>query len=357
MCEQRVNTWLRPEIRTLSAYKVPQRDGYIKLDAMENPYAWPERLREPWLDALRGVELNRYPDPEARRLKARLRGYLGVPQGVELLLGNGSDELIQMVVMAVAGPGRCILTPTPSFAMYSLIAQYAGLECVGVPLRTDGFGLDLAAMLESIERHTPALIFLAYPNNPTGNLFERDDIEQILAACPGLVVIDEAYFSFAQASFLDDLERYDNLLVLRTLSKIGLAGLRVGIMLGPETWLTQINKLRLPYNLGVLSQVSADFMLIHTDVLTEQIDRIRADRDTLFKQLDDLEDIKVWPSKTNFLTLKVPTAINAYAGLLAEGLLVKDLGAVHPLLEGCIRVTVGTQEENQRFLQALRTIV
>lgn len=348
--------WIRPEIHALSAYHVPAHTGMVKLDAMENPYPWPDDLRDPWLQSLRNAELNRYPDPEAQALKEKLREFLRLPADAGLLLGNGSDELIQMILLTVAGPGRCVLAPEPTFAMYRIIAQCVGLGFVGVPLLSSDFALDTEAMLEAIQCHQPAAVFLAYPNNPTANLFARSDIERILQASPGVVLIDEAYHEFSKATFLPDLSTYPNLLILRTLSKCGLAGLRLGVLVGLPDWIREINKVRLPYNINTLSQASALFMLGHVRVLEEQIARICADRERLAERLGAMPQIKLWPSKTNFLTLANKRCDDLADRLRQKGVLIKDLTGAHPLVEGCIRVTVGTREENTIVRQALASI-
>jgi len=355
---ERIARWIRPEIRSLSAYHVPEAGGYIKLDAMENPYPWPARMVDAWLEALRAVSLNRYPDPGARRLKGQLRQAMGVPEGVGLLLGNGSDELIQMLALAVAGPGRTVLAPEPTFVMYRLIAQVAGLEYVGVPLAGD-FDLDVPAMEAAIARHEPALVFLAYPNNPTGNQFSLQAMERIIAAAPGLVVVDEAYAAFARDSFMAAIARHEHLLVLRTLSKMGLAGLRLGFLAGAEPWLTELDKTRLPYNVNVLTQVSAEFALAHREVLDEQTRRIRADRETLMEALAALEGVQVYPSDANFILFRLPAgrAHEVFEGLKARGVLVKDLSGAGGALADCLRVTVGTAEENNTFLRTLRGLL
>ena len=228
---------MRPAVRELRPYHIEDAAGLIKLDAMENPHPWPAELRGAFVEALRSVEPNRYPDGEARALKQRLRGYLGLSDDTGLLLGNGSDELIQMIGLTVGGPGRCLLCPEPSFSMYRILAAVTGMRYVGVPLRGRDFDLDHEAMLRAIDRHRPAVVVLSYPNNPTGNLFERRLIEAVIEASPGLVLIDEAYFDFSGETLLDWVTGRPRVLVLRTLSKIGLAGLRVGFLIGdPSGW-------------------------------------------------------------------------------------------------------------------------
>ena len=353
-----VEHWVRPEIRALSAYHVPEAAGLIKLDAMENPFPWPEELRAAWLERLRDVPLNRYPDPAGRELVARLREAMAIPADQAVLLGNGSDELIQIIALAVAGEGRSVLAPAPSFVMYEMIARFAGLDFVGVPLRAD-FSLDLPAMRAAIARHRPAVIFLAYPNNPTGNHWARADVEAVLDAAPGLVVVDEAYEPFADDSFMADLGRWPHLLVMRTLSKFGLAGLRLGYLCGPADWLAEFDKLRLPYNINVLTQVTAAFALEHKAVFDAQAEAIRAERARLAAALAALPGITVHPSAANFLLLRVPAGrANAlHAGLRAAGVLVKNLSGAGGLLADCLRVTVGTPAENDALLAAFEALL
>jgi histidinol-phosphate aminotransferase len=351
--------WVRPEIRALSAYHVPPADDMIKLDAMENPYGWPEELRQAWLEALAEVHVNRYPDPQAQALKQRLRSAMAVPNGAELILGNGSDELIQMLAMTVAAADRMVLSVDPGFVMYRMIATFCGMSYVGVPLNGEDFSLDLAALLRSIERQRPALIFLAYPNNPTGNLFPEPALLKVLEAAPGLVVIDEAYAPFTDHSFLPRVGRYDNLLVMRTVSKMGLAGLRLGYLAGPKDWLEQVEKTRLPYNINVLTQISAEFALRYRAVFEQQTQAIRTERGRLFQQLRDLEAITAYPSEANFILLRShrKAAPVLFEGLKGKGVLVKNLHGAHPLLAQCLRVTVGTPEENEAFIAALTELL
>ncbi|GAB4507615.1 MAG: histidinol-phosphate transaminase [Sulfuricaulis sp.] len=338
----------------MKAYHVPDATGLIKLDAMENPYSWPEAVRREWLDTLQQVALNRYPDPDARHLRERLRVALGVPRGMELMLGNGSDELIQIILMAVSKPGAVVLAPTPTFVMYEMIATFTGMKFTGVPLAPD-FSLDMPAMLKAIEIHRPAVIFLAYPNNPTGNLFAREDVVRVIEQAPGLVVLDEAYHAFAGQSFMDQLGQHDNLLVMRTLSKQGLAGLRLGMLAGPRPWLEEFNKVRLPYNIGTLTQASTEFALTHFALMDEQAGHIRSGRESLLKALTALKGVQTWPSQTNFILFRIEqgNTDRVFEGLRQQGVLIKNLNSTGGRLKNCLRVTVGTPEENNSFLKAL----
>jgi histidinol-phosphate aminotransferase len=352
--EKIVTRLIRPEVRALKAYHVPDAGGLIKLDAMENPYTWPEALKQEWLEVLRDVPINRYPDPSARALRAQLKQSLAVPDGMDVLLGNGSDELIQLILLGVARPDAVVLAPTPTFVMYAMIATFVGMRFVGVPLAAD-FGLDLAALRAAIQQHQPAVVFLAYPNNPTGNLFDEQAIETLLREAPGLVVVDEAYHAFAQQSFMARLGHYDNLLVMRTLSKQGLAGLRLGIMAGDPAWLAEFDKLRLPYNINSLTQASAVFALQHKGVLDEQAARLRTGREQLIHRLAALPGVRVWPSAANFILFRTAKPADMlFAALREQGVLIKNLSGAGGVLANCLRVTVGTPEENAAFLSVLQ---
>lgn len=346
--------WIRPEIQALKAYHVPDPGNSIKLDAMENPYTWPEPLVDAWLEVLRDVELNRYPDPGARALTGRLREAMQVPDSAQVILGNGSDELIQMLALAVAQPGRVILSPDPTFVMYRMIADVTGLRYQGVAL-ADDFSLDPDAMLHAIDLHQPAIVFLAYPNNPTGTLFDRAVIEAVIKHSPGLVVVDEAYAPFTDVSFMSRLDEFPNLLVLRTVSKMGLAGLRLGLLAGSPEWLGEIDKTRLPYNINVLTQASTLFALEHKAILDEQAGLIRAERSRLLEALSGFEGVAACPSEANFVLFRVAegTADAVFTALREQGVLIKNLSPAAGRLTDCLRVTVGTPDENTQFLTAL----
>ncbi|MDR9436558.1 MAG: histidinol-phosphate transaminase, partial [Thiohalophilus sp.] len=355
MTGSRIDKWIRPEVRGLQAYHVPPAKGLIKLDAMENPYRWPEPLLDQWLDVVRQVELNRYPDPAAASLKQHLREAMAVPEGAEILLGNGSDEIIQMILMTLADEQRTVLSVEPGFVMYHMIATFTDMQYIGVPLQDD-FSLDTKEILHAIEQYQPAVVFLAYPNNPTGNLFDKNDVKKIIDAAPGLVIIDEAYHAFAGDSFMNEVTHYDNMLVMRTVSKMGLAGLRLGLLAGNPAWLNEFDKVRLPYNISSLTQASAEFALQNRDVLNAQTDQICTDRESLFAELNKIDGLSVYPSKANFILFRTQPgkATDIFEALKGEGVLIKNLDKTGGLLKDCLRVTVGTPEENAAFLAALK---
>ena len=344
---------VRPEVLAMKAYHVAPARGMVKLDAMENPYRLPPHLARELGERLAGVEVNRYPDPTAPELKRRLREAMGMPGHLDVVLGNGSDELIQMISLLVARPGAVALAPEPSFVMYRMSAIVAGMRYEGVPLNAD-FGLDERAVLEAISAHRPALTWLAYPNNPTGNLFPRDALVRLVEASPGLAVIDEAYYPFSGgASMLDEVGRHPNLVLVRTVSKLGLAGLRLGIAVGPREWMAELEKLRPPYNVNVLTAAAGETLLAHRDVFEAQAGAIVAERARLEAALDALPGARRFPSAANFVLVRVADATRTFEALLARGILVRNLHGSHPLLANCLRLTVGTPDENAKLIEAL----
>lgn len=269
------------------------------------------------------------------------------------MLGNGSDELIHLIILACAKPNATILAPAPSFVMYEMSARLDHCSYVGVPLK-ENFALDISAMLQSIEKHRPPVVFIAYPNNPTGNLFDRGSIEAILRAAPGIVVLDEAYLPFAQDTWMPWLKRAPNLLVLRTLSKLGLAGIRLGYLAGDADWIEQFEKLRPPYNVNVLTLAAADLMLENMSILDAQAASLRSERAKLLSQLQATPGVRAFESSANFILFRVKQADAVFAALKQRGVLIKSVAVSHALLEGCLRVTVGTAAENETFMKALR---
>jgi histidinol-phosphate aminotransferase len=240
----------------------------------------------------------------------------------------------------------------PSFVMFRMIATLCGVRFAGVPLEAD-FSLDADRLVAAMAEHRPALVFIAYPNNPTGNLFDAAAIARIIEAAPGLVVVDEAYHAFAGRSFMPRLRDHPNLLVMRTLSKSGLAGLRLGLLAGRDAWLTHVDKVRLPYNINVLTQLVAEQVLRHEALLAQQAAAIRAERTRLFAELGHLPGVRAFPSDANFILFRVAAAQRVFNDLKRQGVLIKNLHGSHPALAECLRVTVGTPAENDRFLGAL----
>ncbi len=351
---------IRADVRALSAYHVPDATGFVKLDAMENPYTLSPELQQQLGAKLGALALNRYPVPSYAALKAAIRDKMGVPSGFDVVLGNGSDELISIVSVACAKAGAKVLAPLPGFVMYAMSAQFAGLEFVGVPLKAD-LSLDLDAMLAAVREHRPAITYLAYPNNPTGNLYDIDAMLAIIREVgdTGVVVVDEAYQPFAGDSFMPRLPQHANVVVMRTVSKLGLAGIRLGYMSASAELLAEFDKVRPPYNVNVLTEATAEFLLEHADVLDEQAEAICAERAKLAAALAALPGVQAFPSAANFILLRIQQAglsgTQVFERLLQRKVLVKNVGKMHPLLENCLRVTVSTPEENAAFLAALQS--
>jgi len=347
---------IRPDIQDMHAYAVQPSAGLIKLDAMENPFTLPAALQQALGERLGRVAINRYPAGRIDDLRAALAAHAGLPAGCALTLGNGSDELITMLSMACDLPGATVIAPLPGFVMYAVSAQLQGLRFVGVPLRAD-FELDEAAMLAAIAEHRPALLYLAYPNNPTGNLWDDAVIERCIEAMArvgGLVVMDEAYQPFAARDSMDRLARHPHLLVMRTMSKFGLAGVRIGYLMGAAALVAEVEKVRPPYNISVLNAEAALFALEHAAVYAEQAATIRREREQLAARLATLPGVTPYPSQANMILTRVPDAAAAFAGMKQRGVLVKHVSALHPLLANCLRLTVGTPDENVAMFEALR---
>ena len=348
-----ITTRIRQDVQSMHAYAIQDARGMVKLDAMENPHPLPPALRQALGERLAALALNRYPGERIEVLRQALARHAQLPEGFGLMLGNGSDELISLLAMACDVPGAAILAPQPGFVMYALSAQLQGLDFVGVDLTPD-FELDEHAMLAAIARHQPAIVYLAYPNNPTANLWDEAAIEKIVEAAPGLVVIDEAYHPFSSRSYLDRITRHEHVLLMRTLSKFGLAGVRIGYMMGPAKLIGQIDKVRPPYNVSVLNCEAALFALEHEDVFAAQAADLRRERARLQEALQGM-GLRSWPSDANMILVRVPDPARSFEGMRERKVLVKNVSKMHPLLSGCLRLTVGTAEENTQMLAALQS--
>ena len=362
--------FIREDIKQMHAYVVQDAQGMLKLDAMENPFSLPPELGAELGARLASVAVNRYPGAQVEKLKTALANYAQLPEGYGLVLGNGSDELISLLSMACSQRGQArhsVLAPEPGFVMYAVSAQLQGLKYVGVPLAAD-FELDESAMLKAVEEHTPAIVYLAYPNNPSANLWNTDSIRCIIdavSAYGGWVVVDEAYQPFSSHSWLDQIRAepraHRQVLLMRTLSKFGLAGVRIGYLIGPNEVISQVEKIRPPYNISVLNAECALFALEHARVFAEQARVICDQRNKIIEHLTRLNRVKPYKSEGNMVLVRFMDADagdNSYAlrifeGLKAKRILVKNVSKMHPLLVGCLRLTVGTPEENEQLLGAL----
>jgi len=346
---------LRQDVQSMHAYAIQPSRGLVKLDAMENPFRLPEALQDELGRRLGRVSINRYPADCVAAVIAALSSHVKLPAGCKLMLGNGSDELISLLAMACDIPGATILAPVPGFVMYAMSAKLQGLRFVGVPL-TASFELDEAAMLAAIETHRPAITYIAYPNNPTANLFDEEAVAHIVAAVgaqDGLVVFDEAYQPFSSRTWMTRVGSLAHVLVLRTLSKFGLAGVRLGYLAGPAALIDEVDKVRPPYNIGALNAEATLFALDHADEFARQAAVLRDERARLQRELAAMSGVTAFPSEANMILVRVDGAAAVFAGMKERGVLVKNVESMHPLLAGCLRLTVGTPEENTLMIQAL----
>ena len=353
----RMRRYLRADVQGMHGYAVQPSAGMVKVDTMENPFTLPADLRRQLGERLAAVALNRYPAERGDVLRAELAKHAQMPAGNDIMLGNGSDELISLLTLACAnqlagGAVNTVLAPLPGFVMYELSAKLQGLRFVGVPMTAD-FQLDAPAMLAAVREHQPALVYLAYPNNPTANLWDDGAIDAIIEAAPGLVVMDEAYQPFASRDSLARLQRHDHVLLMRTMSKFGLAGVRIGYLIGRQPLIAELDKLRPPFNISVLNCEAALFALEHAGEYARQAAIIRAERARVFAALQALPGVTPFPSEANMVLARVPDARRCFEGMKARKVLVKNVSALHPLLANCLRITVGTPDENTQTLAAL----
>ena len=357
---QRIQHTIRQDVKSMHAYAIQDSRGMVKLDAMENPFALPSGLQRELGERLGRAAINRYPVQSSADVLTALAGFAQLPEGAKLMLGNGSDELIDMLSVACDVPGAVVLAPLPGFVMYEMSAKLRGLRFVGVPLMAD-FELDEGAMLAAIETHRPAITYIAYPNNPTANLFDERIVERIVAAVgaqQGLVVFDEAYQPFASRSWLpklgSDHPAHEHVLVMRTLSKFGLAGVRLGYMAGAVALIDEIEKVRPPYNVSVLNATAALFALEHADEYARQAAVLKSERTRLQGMLAAIPAVRAYPSEANMILVRVPDSNRAFEGMRERGVLVKHIAGLHPLLANCLRLTVGAPQENDLMIDALK---
>ena len=346
-----IEQWLRSDIKNIDAYHVPVSKDMIKLDAMESPFGVPEDLKVEFLKCIDQSEVNRYPEADPSPLKDTLRSLMDIPDEFGILLGNGSDELIQLLALACS-KDDLIMSFEPSFVMYELVSKYVNLEYFGVQLDSN-FDINLNDALLIIEREKPKIIFIAYPNNPTGNCFDYDAIIEIIKSTNSMVILDEAYYAYSDKSFLSEISNFPNLLVLRTISKIGFAGLRLGLLIGDQETIAQLNKLRLPYNINALTQTSANFLLQDKQRIINNAQIIIEERRRLAHELSLFSKFKVYPSQTNFILVHSEDAHSLHTALKENGILIKGFPKGSKLSD-FIRISVSEPVENNILIDAIR---
>lgn len=352
--EDIVRSRVKKGIQRLSAYSVPHVDCRVKLDGNESPFSLPPEILEKVLKVIKKVPINRYPDPGARVLREKISRIIGFPsEGI--VLGNGSDELIGMLMTTFSGGTGRVLYPVPTFSMYRIMGIALGLKPVEIEL-DEGFDIDVDVTLKEIKRKNPDLIFLASPNNPTGNRFSDERIFNILSGSNGIVVLDEAYCDFSGRTFLSLIEKYENLVVLRSMSKVGFAGIRMGMLFGRDEIAREINKVRLPYNVNSFSQRIAEVILDNVEFVGKNAQLITLERDRVYNALKLMSGVEVYPSDANFILFRVNDADRVFGGLIERGVLIRNFNSPGRL-KNCLRVTIGTPEENDTFLVALGKVL
>lgn len=343
------------KVKSLKAYQVETVEDGIKLHANENPYPPSPELTKIILARLEKLDLNRYPDPDCKNLKEAVSERIGVPTS-QLVIGNGSDELIQCLMQVICDEGDTVAFPEPTFAMYSIMAKGMGLKTQTFPLNSK-WNFETKSIIEDLNTSHARIVFISYPNNPTGNCFSRNDIQELIENFEGIVVLDEAYYDFSGQTFLNQMQDHNNLVILRSLSKIGLAGLRVGYGIFPSILVDELNKVRLPYNSNSISQIAAAELLNNFPMVQKQIDSIKEERARLLEELTKIESIKAFPSDANFILFQASNnGEKIFKNLMENGILVRYLGA-HPMLKNCLRVTIGTKVENDQFLDRLKQAI
>lgn len=351
-------------MRALFREEILRQEGYracavscgIKLDANENPFTLSPYLQDALFEAMKNVHLNRYPEPGSPLIRERFAQNYGVTQDM-MMVGNGSDELIHILCTALADADSAVMIPVPTFSMYRIIARNAGRVVIETPLEAATFDLDMGAMMDQIVSKTPALVFISYPNSPTGNCFDEKKIEAVISKSTGIVVIDEAYGSFAGKTLTPLLEKYSNLIVLKTLSKVGMAAMRIGFLIGQASVVAQLDKVRLPYNINTLSQIAAGFYMDHLAFFSDQVDKVVKRRDELLLALRRIKGIHPCPTEANFIFFRCDfDSDRLHRDLIERGILIKNLSSPG-VLKNCMRVTVGSRGENEAFLKALKSVI
>ena len=344
---------VKPAVRALAAYTLAARSAEVKVDQNENPRDLPVELKRQVLEKALARPWNRYPPFDPWELQGALAASAGW-RADGVLVGNGSNELIEALLMVTVGEGTPVVIPQPTFALYALLTRVLGGTVVAVPL-DDHLQYDVHALAAARREHRAPLTIVCSPNNPTGGVLEPAAVEQLCAESDGLVAVDEAYHEFSGISVVPLLERYPNLVVLRTFSKaMAMAGLRVGYLLASPELVREVDKARLPYNLNVISQMAALAALGHRDAMAAGVRGIVDER----HRLADLRGLSAYPSRANFILVELATRAprDVFEALHARGVLVRDVSA-HPRLARCLRISVGTPDENDRLLSALADVL
>ncbi len=346
---------IKPGVRALSAYTLAPIEAPVKMNQNENPFGMPEAIRDEVMRRMMAIDWARYPDFVPTRLLEKLAIYTGWPAD-GLMAGNGSNEMIQSVVNASIEPGRRVVLPEPTFSVYRQVITVAGGEVIPVPLTPD-LSFDIGLLSEAISRHQPTLTIICSPNNPTGCTITRNDLAMLLNISRGLVVVDQAYLEIGGEDCRPLLSDHANLVILRTFSKaMAMGGLRVGYCLASPELTREFNKARMPYSLNMFSMTAAEVALDRRELLQPLVAAMADERDRLFADLQRIDGLQPFPSAANFFAVKTRIAPERlFAELLKRGFLIRDISK-SPMLSGFVRISVGTPDENNRLIAALREI-
>lgn len=346
----------RADLRELSGYHSPQLDVQVRLNTNESPFPPPEAFVAAWTAELATTPLHRYPDRAAGALRAAIAARLDQPVA-RIFPANGSNEVLQTILLTYGGFGRRALVFEPTYALHSHLARITGTEVVTGP-RGDDFRIDVTDAVGRIEAEQPDLVFVCSPNNPSGTVESPETVAAIADAAPGVVIVDEAYGEFAPESALGLVSEDRAVVVTRTYSKVwSLAALRLGFAVAPEWMVAELDTVVLPYHLDAATQLAGRLALDHVDAMEGRVRTLIEERERLFVTLSDEPSIDVVPSGANFLLFRCGTGGHAvWQGLVDRGVLVRDFSG-WPGVEDCLRVTVGTREENDAFLTALHDVL
>jgi histidinol-phosphate aminotransferase len=347
----------RPDLADLLPYRAPQVSAPVKLNTNESPYPPPEEVMAELARRVGSLPLHRYPDRDFTELREGLARHLGVLTD-RVWLANGSNEILLQLMLAFGGADRRAMKFEPTYAMHSHIVRVSGTRLLRARRNPD-FTMHLDATVEAIRKQEPDIVFLCSPNNPTGNTNTEEEVEAVCEASSGLVVLDEAYVEFAGGSMIRLIEDHEHLAVVRTFSKAWrMAGARLGYLVA-QPWVgEQILKVRLPYHLSALTQAAGLTALAHAREITSHVQTIVHERERLWDELSTTRGITAFPSRANFILFRCEAkpASEVWNGLLAKGVLIRDFSDT-PGCDGCLRVSVGTPEQNERFLETLSTVL
>ncbi len=346
-----IEKMIKEPIKGMKAYQVDNSKYDIKIDANEsNTNIFQEIMPEIWENVMK-EDINRYPDSEASELRKAISGFIGVPTE-KILCGNGSDEFIKMIIDGFVNPGEVVLSHSPTFGMYGISTRVSGGTYAEIET-DEAFSIDIDALITKARELKPKLIFLCNPNNPTGNILEKSQVRRVLRETEAILILDEAYIEFAGESMVDEIGDWENLVIMRTLSKaFGLAGLRLGYIIADGPIMEVVRAIKPPYNLNRISQRFATEVLVHASYINKNIEAIKDERERMLGELVKIDELKVFPTKSNFILIRTVEAENLDKAFKDESILVRKYSGGR--LENCLRISIGLQSENEAVMAVIR---